>query len=237
MTKRAIIEKNGRERVEVSISVFKGRKFLDIRNYYFDSDSGEWKPTQKGVNVPVEMSHALFRAVKKVGADFFDLATPPDDKAESKAGKEALKKKEKESGIQRRAKDEPVKEKKLSKESKRIRKAVEESAVSSAEYKKEQKAKNKKKKVDDSDFEEQYAEGMKLAKKLAKKMDDDVMVQTLKRAKKIGIKAAKQVLAEIDAKISKKNKKSKDVDAPKKKKSKEVETKVRKSKRMALDEE
>lgn len=225
MSNRAIIKKNGRERVEVSISEFKGRKFLDIRNYYYDSDTKEWKPTQKGVNVPVEMAHELFRAVKKVGKEFFDLAPPPDDKAESKAAEKALEKKE--SGIQRRPKDESVKEKKLSKESKRIQKAVADSAIGT---------KNKKKKVDDSDFEERYEEGMRLAKKLAKKMDDDVMVKTLKRAKKIGIKAAKQVLAEIDAKISK-NKKSKDADAPKKKKAKEVETKVRKSKRMALDEE
>lgn len=229
MSSRAIIKKNGRERVEVSISEFKGRKFLDIRNYYYDSDTEEWKPTQKGVNVPVEMAHELFRAVKKVGKAFFDLAPPPDDKAESKAGKKALEKKEKESGIQRRPKDAPDTDKKLSKESKRIQKAVADSVISST--------KNKKKKVDDSDFDERYEEGMKLAKKLAKKMDDDVMLKTLKRARKIGIKAANQVLAEIDEKISKKNKKSKDVDAPKKKKSKEVETKVRKSKRMALDEE
>lgn len=184
---RAIIKKNGRERVEVSISEFKGRKFLDVRNYYYDSDSDEWKPTQKGVNVPVEMAHELFRAVKKIGKPFFDLQVPPDDEAEGKAGKAgkaAAKKKENESGIQRKPKVDK-------KEVERIRKAVKKSADEH-----EASKKKKKSKVEKSD-----ASGTK--KKVSKK------------AKEIGKKVAKEYLEEIDAKISGKKKKKKDKEKTK----------------------
>ena len=222
---RAVIKKNGRERVEVSISEFKGRKFLDIRNYFYDSENDEWKPTQKGVNVPVEMAHELFRAVKKVGKPFFDLLTPPDEEAESKAGKAASKKKENESGIQRKPKVDK-------KEVQRIRDAVEKSAKEHAKNTKKKKSKD-----DDSDFGKKYKEGKKLAKKIAAEMPDDAFKskkKVSKMAKEIGKKVAKEYLEEIDAKIAgKKKKKSKDKD----KKSKTKEVKVKKSKRMQLDEE
>lgn len=99
---RAIIKKNGRERVEVSISEFKNRKFLDIRNYYHDAASGEWKPTPKGISVPVELSKQIWKAVKSIGGEFFDLLPPngkekeAEDKADEISAKsDKLKKKKK----------------------------------------------------------------------------------------------------------------------------------------------
>ena len=44
------IERNPTEVVRVSVSEYKGRKYVDLRIYYKD-DEGEWKPTKKGVTV------------------------------------------------------------------------------------------------------------------------------------------------------------------------------------------
>ena len=47
------IDKGLGNRIHIRISRFKDRDYLDIRNYYED-DEGEWKPTRKGIAVPVE---------------------------------------------------------------------------------------------------------------------------------------------------------------------------------------
>ena len=111
---KAIIKKaGGRERIEISVSEFKNRKFLDIRNYYRTED-GDWKPSPKGVTIPVEDSKKVWRGIKKVASEFFDLLPPPGD--EAGAEKAVSKKKAK------------VVEKEPSAEVKRIRKAVEASS-------------------------------------------------------------------------------------------------------------
>lgn len=89
---KVIIKKSGRERIEVSVTEFKGRKFLDIRNYY-RTEEGEWKPSPKGIMIPVESSKKVWRGIKKVAEPFFDLLPPPGD--EAGAEKAALKKKAK----------------------------------------------------------------------------------------------------------------------------------------------
>ncbi len=48
------IDKGLGNRIHIRISRFKDRDYLDIRNYYED-DAGEWKPTRKGIAVPVEV--------------------------------------------------------------------------------------------------------------------------------------------------------------------------------------
>ena len=47
------IDKGLGNRIHIRISRFKDRDYLDIRNSYED-DAGEWKPTRKGIAVPVE---------------------------------------------------------------------------------------------------------------------------------------------------------------------------------------
>ncbi len=56
------IEKGLGDRIHVRVSQFKGRVYLDIRNFYED-DAGEWKPTRKGVSVPVELYEQLQQAI------------------------------------------------------------------------------------------------------------------------------------------------------------------------------
>lgn len=92
MEKVIIKKAGGRERIEISVSEFKKRKFLDIRNYYRTED-GEWKPSPKGITIPVEHSKKVWRGIKKVAEQFFDLLPPPGE--EEKAEKAASKKKAK----------------------------------------------------------------------------------------------------------------------------------------------
>ena len=56
------IDKGLGNRIHIRISRFKDRDYLDIRNFYED-DAGEWKPTRKGVSVPVEFYDDLMAAL------------------------------------------------------------------------------------------------------------------------------------------------------------------------------
>jgi hypothetical protein len=72
------IDKGLGNRIHIRISRFKDRDYLDIRNFYED-DSGEWKPTRKGVSVPVEFYDDLMAALgdAKVVIDKRPKSTPP----------------------------------------------------------------------------------------------------------------------------------------------------------------
>lgn len=56
------IDKSLGNRIHIRISEFKDRDYLDIRNYYED-ESGEWKPTRKGVAIPVEFYDELMEGL------------------------------------------------------------------------------------------------------------------------------------------------------------------------------
>jgi len=48
------IMKNSREEIHIKKVEKKGRKYLDIRVFWHDSSSDEFKPSQKGVAIPYE---------------------------------------------------------------------------------------------------------------------------------------------------------------------------------------
>ena len=54
----ATIRKNSRESIRVALRSFKGRRFIDLRVYFYGAD-GELKPTGKGIAI----SSALFGQV------------------------------------------------------------------------------------------------------------------------------------------------------------------------------
>lgn len=58
-------QKNALEEVRVSISTYKGRKYLDIRVFY-QGDDGEYKPSKKGVALSPELLPELETAIKKL---------------------------------------------------------------------------------------------------------------------------------------------------------------------------
>ena len=58
------IDKDPGNRIHVRISRFRERDYLDIRNFY-ETEDGEWKPTRKGISVPVEFYDDLMAALGK----------------------------------------------------------------------------------------------------------------------------------------------------------------------------
>jgi hypothetical protein len=57
------IDKGLGSRIHVRLSRFRERDYLDIRNFY-ETDDGEWKPTRKGVAIPVEFYDELIDALR-----------------------------------------------------------------------------------------------------------------------------------------------------------------------------
>lgn len=60
----ATIEKGRGEEVRVALSQFKGRTFLAVRIWYTDN-SGEKKPSAKGVNIAVDHLPAIADGIAK----------------------------------------------------------------------------------------------------------------------------------------------------------------------------
>ena len=73
------IDKGMGNRIHIRLSRFHDRDYLDIRNFY-EADDGEWKPTRKGIAVPVELYGELIDALKEAEQMIKDL--PPVKKEE-----------------------------------------------------------------------------------------------------------------------------------------------------------
>lgn len=57
------IDKGGGEIIRVEISEFKGQQYLNLRVWYLDKKTEEYKPTQKGITVRPEFYDDLKQAV------------------------------------------------------------------------------------------------------------------------------------------------------------------------------
>ncbi len=57
------IDKGGGEIIRVEVSEFRGQQYLNLRVWYTDKNSGEYKPTQKGVAVRLDLYDQLKQAV------------------------------------------------------------------------------------------------------------------------------------------------------------------------------
>ena len=61
----AEMEKSATERIFFSLSEFKGNSYADVRVHYEDSE-GEWKPTKKGLTVPVDQFPEFMKHVSEL---------------------------------------------------------------------------------------------------------------------------------------------------------------------------
>lgn len=57
--------KNSISKVVVALQEYKGTEIIDIRNYYQDPTSDEWKPTRKGISVPLDQIDSLYDLISK----------------------------------------------------------------------------------------------------------------------------------------------------------------------------
>ena len=51
----AEFQKNSTEKIRARVGEYNKRKFADLRIFYNDEDSGEWKPTRKGIAFSPEL--------------------------------------------------------------------------------------------------------------------------------------------------------------------------------------
>jgi len=62
------IDRNPVEKIRIEISEYKGKKYVHVRTYYDKSDGPkrDWKPTQKGVCLPLERDGELQEGIQKL---------------------------------------------------------------------------------------------------------------------------------------------------------------------------
>ena len=65
-------DKSPTEQIQVRLSEYKGKTYVDLRIYYKASD-GEYRPTKKGITLSPdllpELGEAVRKLIEKVGAD------------------------------------------------------------------------------------------------------------------------------------------------------------------------
>jgi len=62
----AVVNRGQTQQIQFRVNEFKGSNYIDIRTYYFDENSEEFKPTRKGISIPVELYEELKEALAKV---------------------------------------------------------------------------------------------------------------------------------------------------------------------------
>jgi len=62
------LPKNSMERIRFSVETFRGQKFADIRTYYLDTTSDEWRPSKKGLAITPVLWGEFVQKVEELGA-------------------------------------------------------------------------------------------------------------------------------------------------------------------------
>ena len=66
----ATIERSDTEQLQISISEYKGRSYLNMRIFYTTDDGATWLPTKKGVTFAPEQIDLLEEAIQKAKKEF-----------------------------------------------------------------------------------------------------------------------------------------------------------------------
>jgi hypothetical protein len=59
------IEKNGKEEIHVKKVEKNSRQFIDIRMFWLEKESNEFKPSSKGIAIPVEVFEEFKEVIMK----------------------------------------------------------------------------------------------------------------------------------------------------------------------------
>ncbi len=60
------VGKRSNEQILVGLREFRGARFIDIRAY-FETDASEWRPTKKGVTLPIDAFPELAEVIAGLG--------------------------------------------------------------------------------------------------------------------------------------------------------------------------
>ena len=58
--------KNSREEIHIKKVAKNTKSYIDIRVFWYDSNADEFRPSQKGVAIPLEFAEELISVLKKV---------------------------------------------------------------------------------------------------------------------------------------------------------------------------
>jgi hypothetical protein len=66
----ATIERSDTEQLQISVSEYKGKSYLNMRIYYTTDEGNTWLPTKKGVTFSPEQLDILTEAIEAAKAEF-----------------------------------------------------------------------------------------------------------------------------------------------------------------------
>ena len=66
----ATIERSDTEQLQISVSEYKGRSYLNMRIYYTTDDGATWLPTKKGVTFTPDQLDMLSDAIEAAKKEF-----------------------------------------------------------------------------------------------------------------------------------------------------------------------
>ncbi len=68
----ATIERSDTEQLQISVSEYKGRSYLNMRIYYTTDEGATWLPTKKGVTFSPDQLDLLEEAIQAARAEFME---------------------------------------------------------------------------------------------------------------------------------------------------------------------
>ena len=66
----ATIDRNETEQLQISVSEYKGRSYLNMRIFYTTDDGATWLPTKKGVTFTPDQIDILTEAIESAKQEF-----------------------------------------------------------------------------------------------------------------------------------------------------------------------
>ena len=66
----AIIERSETEQLQISVSEYKGRSYLNMRIFYTTAGGSTWLPTKKGVTFTPDQLDILSEAIEEAKKEF-----------------------------------------------------------------------------------------------------------------------------------------------------------------------
>ncbi len=66
----ATIERSETEQLQISVSEYKGRSYLNMRIFYTTDDGATWLPTKKGVTFAPDQLDLLEEAIQEARKEF-----------------------------------------------------------------------------------------------------------------------------------------------------------------------
>ena len=63
-------KRNDQEEIKVSVGTYKEKEYVDIRVFFRDAQTDEWRPTKKGITINRDLLGELSEGVKQAERSF-----------------------------------------------------------------------------------------------------------------------------------------------------------------------